>query len=677
MTLMEKESALGTMSIEQRCVTTIRTLAMDAVQKANSGHPGTPMALAPLAYVVWMKFLSHNPRNPHWFNRDRFVLSNGHSSMLLYAMLHLTGYDLSLEEIKNFRQWASRTPGHPEYRLTPGVETTTGPLGQGVMNSVGMAMAEAHLAAVFNRADFPIVDHHTVAFCSDGDLMEGASHEAASLAGHFGLGKLIWVYDDNHITIEGNTELTYSDDVARRFEGYHWHVQDIGERANDLAAIERALADARREEDRPSLIILRSHIGYGSPKFQDKPEAHGAPLGAEEVRRTKGVYGWPEDEEFFVPAEVYRHMSDAGQRGAQEEHAWQERLSLYRSKYPDLARRFEEAVVGRLGENWDADIPEFKPSSGPIATRAAGGKILNAIAAKVPFLLGGSADLAPSTRTLIDGGGYFAKGNFVGRNIAWGIRELAMCAGSSGMALHGGLRPYASTFFIFTDYARPAIRLAALMELPVVYAMTHDSIGVGEDGPTHQPVEQLASLRAIPHLCVIRPADANECAYAWRAAMLRTGGPTMLVLSRQNLPVLDRSRFAGASGLLKGAYVLSKEKRNAPHLILIATGSEVHLALSAQEELAAHGVDARVVSMPSRELFRAQPQCYRDEVLPPEVKARLAVEAGSPIGWMEWVGERGDVIGIERFGASAPDKDVFRHYGFTVENVVTRAKKLV
>ena len=677
MSVMEKEIALDTMPIEQRCVMTIRTLAMDAVQKANSGHPGTPMALAPLAYVLWTKFLHHNPRNPRWFNRDRFVLSNGHASMLLYAMLHLTGYDLSLEEIKKFRQWGSKTPGHPEYGLTPGVETTTGPLGQGLMNSVGMAMAEAHLAAVFNRENLAIVDHNTFVFCSDGDLMEGASHEAASLAGHFGLGKLIWIYDDNHITIEGETELTYSDDVAKRFAGYHWHVQDIGDRANDLDAIESALAQARQETQKPSLIIVRSHIGYGSPKFQDKPEAHGAPLGAEEVRQTKRVYGWPENEDFFVPAEVFKHMGGALEKGAQLEQAWQEKLAVYGKQYPDLAKRLDEALERRLPAEWDEKIPDFQPSAGPIATRAAGGKVLNAIAAKVPALVGGSGDLAPSTRTLIDGEGYFGRGKYANRNIAWGIRELAMCAGSSGLAIHGGLRPYASTFFIFTDYARPAIRLAALMELPVIYAMTHDSIGVGEDGPTHQPIEQLASLRAIPHLCVIRPADANECAYAWRAAMMRTGGPTMLVLTRQNLPILDRSKFAGAEGALKGAYVLSMEKQSAPKLILIATGSEVPLVLAAQEQLASAGVDARVVSMPSWELFRAQPQVYRNEVLPPEIKARLAVEAGSPMGWGEWVGDRGDMIGITRFGASAPEKEIFKHYGFTVENVVARAKKLL
>src|SRR5262245_15883927 len=668
MSVMEKEVASGTMPIEQRCVMTIRTLAMDAVQKANSGHPGTPMALAPLAYVLWTKFLHHNPRNPHWFNRDRFVLSNGHSSMLLYAMLHLTGYDLSLDEIKKFRQWGSKTPGHPEYGLTPGVETTTGPLGQGLMNSVGMAMAEAHLAAVYNRENLAIVDHNTFVFCSDGDLMEGASHEAASLAGHFGLGKLIWIYDDNHITIEGETELTYSDDVAKRFAGYHWHVQDIGDGANDFDAIESALALARRETEKPSLIIVRSHIGYGSPKFQDKPEAHGAPLGAEEVRQTKRVYGWPENEDFFVPTEVFKHMTSAVERGAQLEQEWQEKLSVYRSKYPDLANRFEKALERRLPEDWDQGIPTFAASSGSIATRAAGGKVLNAIATKVPELIGGSGDLAPSTRTLIEGEGYFGRGKYANRNIAWGIRELAMCAASSGLAVHGGLRPYASTFFIFTDYARPAIRLAALMELPVIYAMTHDSIGVGEDGPTHQPIEHLASLRAIPHMCVIRPADANECAYAWRAAMMRTDGPTMLVLTRQNLPILDRAKFAGAKGVLKGAYILSKEKHGAANLILIATGSEVPLVLAAQEQLASEGVDARVVSMPSWELFRAQPQSYRDEILPSKIGARLAVEAGSPMGWGEWVGDAGDMIGITRFGASAPEKEIFKHYGFTVEN---------
>lgn len=663
--------------LDQLCINTIRTLSMDAVQKANSGHPGTPMALAPLAYVLWTRFLRYNPRNPKWFNRDRFILSNGHASMLQYAVLFLTGYDLSLDDIKDFRQWGSKTPGHPEYGHTPGIETSTGPLGQGLMNAVGMAIAEAHLAAVFNRDEHEIVDHYTYAFCSDGDLMEGASHEAASLAGHLGLGKLICVYDDNHITIEGNTSLTYSDDVTRRFEGYHWHVQNLGDQANDLDALAAAFVNARKEKGRPSLIILRSHIGYGAPNRQDTKEAHGEPLGEEEVRLTKKFYGWPEDEKFLVPDKVLAHMRRAVQRGVELEESWNKRYFAYQRSFPELADVFEAALADALPTGWDADIPVFTPEDGSIATRAASSKVLNAFADKVPWMIGGSADLSPSTKTLLASSRYFAWGRFSNRNIAWGIREHAMCACCSGLALHGGIRPYAATFFVFTDYARPAIRLAALMGLPVIYVMTHDSIGLGEDGPTHQPVEHLASFRAMPDICIIRPADANETAYAWRAAMLRREGPTILVLTRQGLPVFDRSKLAGAEGVLKGAYVISKENVAAPDIILIATGSEVQLGLQAQQTLAAENIAARVVSMPSWELFREQPREYRDEVLSPEISARLAVEAGAPLGWRDWVGDRGDIIGITRFGASAPAKEVFKHYGFTVENVVERAKNLL
>ncbi len=668
---------LKNLPIEDLSVNTIRTLSMDAVQKANSGHPGTPMALAPLTYVLWTRFLRYNPKDPKWLNRDRFVLSCGHASMLLYSMLYLTGYDCSLEEIKAFRQWGSKTPGHPEYGLTPGVETTTGPLGQGFMNAVGMAIAEAHLAAVFNREGLPIVDHHTYVICSDGDFMEGASHEAASVAGHLGLGKLIVVYDDNHISIEGPTEIAYSDDVAKRFEGYHWHVQDIGEKANDLEVLTEAMSDAKKETDRPSLIIVRSHIAFGAPNMQDTPEAHGSPLGDEEVELTKKFYGWPEKEKFLVPDQVRKHMGQAVDRGQKWEAEWQGMFSAYKNSHPDLAEKFEAAVSGDLPEGWDKNIPHFEPSDGSIATRSASSKIINGIAKGVPWLMGGSGDLAPSTRTLIDSSDYFAKGHYENRNIAWGVREHGMCGASSGMALHGGIRPFASTFFIFTDYARPSIRLASLMELPVIYLMTHDSIGLGEDGPTHQPVEHLASLRAMPHMCIIRPGDANETAYAWRAAMMRSDGPTMLVLTRQNLPILDRGIVASAEGVLRGAYVLSKEKGDVPKVVLIASGSEVQLIVGAQTKLAEEGIDARVVSMPSWELFRNQPKSYRDEVLPPKVKTRLAVEAGAPLGWSEWVGEAGDVIGITKYGASAPYKESFKQYGFTIENVVSRAKKLL
>jgi transketolase len=663
--------------LDQLCINTIRTLSMDAVQKANSGHPGTPMALAPLAYVLWTRFLLYNPKNPNWFNRDRFVLSNGHASMLQYSMLFLTGYDLTLDDLRNFRQWGSKTPGHPEYGHTPGIETTTGPLGQGFMNAVGMAIAEAHLAAVFNGDNHEIIDHHTYVFCSDGDLMEGASHEAASLAGHLGLGKLICVYDDNHITIEGDTALAYSDDVAKRFEGYHWHVQNLGDSANDLEALSGALSNARKERGQPSLIILRSHIGYGAPNRQDTKEAHGEPLGEEEVRLTKRSYGWPEDEKFLVPEKVLEHMRSAIARGSKLEMEWNGKYAAWRKDFPELAGTLEAALSGGLPEGWDSDIPVFKTDDGSIATRAAGGKVLNAIANRVPWLLGGSGDLSPSTKTLIGSSRYIAWGRYGNRNLAWGIREHAMCACSSGMALHGGMRPFAATFFIFTDYARPAIRLAALMELPVIYVMTHDSIGLGEDGATHQPVEHLASFRAMPNICVIRPADANETAWAWRAAILRMQGPTILVLTRQGLPVFDRDKVAGAEGVLKGAYILSRETAARPDLILMATGSEVQLILEAQKKLAEENISARVVSMPSWELFLDQPQEYRDEVLPPEITARLAVEAGAPLGWHEWVGDNGDIIGITRFGASAPAKEMFKHYGFTVENVVEKAKKLV
>jgi len=664
-------------NLDLLCINTIRTLSMDAVQKANSGHPGTPMALAPLAYVLWTKVMRYNPRNPSWFDRDRFVLSAGHASVLLYAMLYLTGYDLSLDDIKSFRQWGSKTPGHPEHGVTPGVETTTGPLGQGLTNAVGMAIAEAHLAAVFNREGHTIVDHYTYGICGDGDLMEGPSHEAASLAGHLGLGKIIFVYDDNHITIEGPTELAYSDDVVKRFASYGWHVQNVGESANDLKTLGRALRKAQKEKARPSLIIVRSHIGYGSPHRQDTKEAHGEPLGEEEVRLTKKFYGWPEDEKFLVPQWVLAHMRKAIRRGKKLEREWNERFAAYKNAYPELAEQFEARLRGDLPAGWDANIPEFKPADGAMATRAASGKVLNAFSEKVPWLMGGSADLSPSTRTLISKSGYFAKGQYANRNIAWGVREHGMCGCSNGLALHGGVRPYASTFFVFTDYARPSIRLAAMMGLPVIYVMTHDSIGIGEDGPTHQPIEQMTSLRAMSNMCVIRPADANETAYAWRAAMMRRDGPTVLVLTRQGVATLDRGKLAGAEGVLKGAYILSKETGERPDVVLIASGSEVHLILAAQEKLAAERIQARVVSMPSWELFREQPQSYRDEVLPPQVKARVAVEAGSPQGWRDWVGDTGDIIAISKFGASAPYKELFKHYGFTVENVVERAKRLI
>ena len=671
-----QNETVNTTELDRLCINTIRTLAMDAVQQANSGHPGTPMALAPAGYVLWTRFLRCNPGNPHWLDRDRFVLSAGHASMLLYSLLHLSGYDLALDEIKRFRQWGSRAPGHPEHGLTPGVEATTGPLGQGLMNAVGMAMAEAHLAAVFNRAGHDIVDHRTYVFCSDGDLMEGASHEAASLAGHLGLGKLIVLYDDNHITIEGDSKLAYSDDVAKRFEGYHWHVQNLGEAANVLAALQQGFANAVNETARPSLLILRSHIAYGAPHAHDTAKAHGAALGEEEVRATKDFYGWPREAKFLVPEQALTHMRQALAKGAQLESAWQEKFAAYRQVYPELAAQFDAAMRGDPPAGWDEALPNFLPQDGPMATRVASGKVLNSFAARMPWLIGGSADLAPSTDTLLKESGDFGKGSYQQRNIHWGIREHAMCGASNGMALHGGIRPYAATFLIFTDYARPAIRLAAMTGLPVIYVMTHDSIGLGEDGPTHQPVEHLASLRAMPNLCLIRPADANEVAYAWRAAISRRNGPTMLVLSRQGLPVVDREKLGSAAGVLRGAYILSKEKGALPDIILLASGSEVHLILQAQSKLGAEGIDARVVSMASFELFRAQDDSYRDEVLPPAARARLAVEAGASLGWCEWV-KQGEVIGLDRYGASAPYQENFSHLGFTVEEVVKAARHVL
>jgi transketolase len=665
------------MNIEEKSINTIRCLAIDAVEKANSGHPGTPMALAPAAYALWMKHMHYNPINPNWLNRDRFVLSNGHASMLQYAVMHLVGYKISLEDLKNFRQWGSNTPGHPEYRLTPGIETTTGPLGQGLMNAIGMAIAEAHLAAIFNTKEYFLIDHYTYVFCSDGDFMEGASNEAASIAGHFGLGKLIVLYDNNHITIEGNTSLTYSDDVTKRFESYHWHVQNLGDKGNDIQVISEAYTRAKSVSDKPSLIILRTHIGYGSPNKQDTSEAHGSPLGAEEVKLTKKNYGWSEDKFFWVPDDVKSHMSAAIEKGKILEEKWNKIFGDYKKAYPDLAKQLNEYMEQVLPEGWDSKIPVYKPSDGPKATREISADVINAVKPHLPWLMGGSADLEPSTKTIIKSSGYFEKGKYDNLNIDWGIREHVMCAASSGMNLHGGIRPYAATFFIFTDYARPAIRLACIMQLPVIYVMTHDSIGLGEDGTTHQPVEHLASFRAMPGMCLIRPADANEAAFAWRAAIQNTKGPTMLVLSRQKLPIFDRNNLAHADGVIKGAYILSTEQGRKPDIILIATGSEVQYVLEAQRELKNESVDARVVSMPSWELFRMQKKEYRDKVLPADIKARIAVEAASPQGWCEWVGDQGKVIGISKFGASAPYKELCEHYGITVKNIVSTAKKMM
>ena len=663
--------------ITNLAVDTIRTLSMDGVQKANSGHPGTPMALAPAAYVLYKNVMNHNPANPNWFNRDRFVLSCGHASMLQYSVLHLTGYDLSLDELKNFRQWGSKTAGHPEYGHTPGVETTTGPLGQGFANAVGMAIAEKHLASLFNTDQHTIIDHYTYCFCSDGDLMEGISHEAASIAGHFGLGKLICLFDDNNITIEGKANLSVSDDQAARFRAHGWHVIELGAKGNDVEAIQQALEEGKAHSDQPTMIILQTHIAYGAPNKQDTPDAHGSPLGPEEIEKTKEFYGFPSLEPFFVPDEVREHMGAVVKEGTDKEEAWNQQLLTYQKDHPELADKLQHHLKLSFPENWDADLPIYNSDDGSLATRALNSAFLNAVADKLTWLVGGSADLEPSTKTLLKNSTYFQRDNPEGRNIAWGIRELGMCAASTGIQLHGGLRPYAATFFVFTDYARPAIRLAALMNQPVIYTMTHDSIGLGEDGPTHQPIEHLASLRAMPGLTVIRPADANETIEAWKAAVKNESGPTMLVLTRQGLPVLDREKYAAAKLLHKGAYVISPEKGSTPDVILIGTGSEVHLLLEAQDELRKENIDARVVSMPSWELFEQQSQSYQEEVLPPSIHQRLAVETGASMGWRRWVGDRGNTITIDHFGASAPYKEIFKHFGFTRENIVEKAKGLL
>ncbi len=659
-------------ALDQVAVNTIRTLAMDAVQKAASGHPGAPMALAPLAYVLWERALRHNPRNPQWANRDRFVLSNGHASMLLYAMLHLTGYDLSLDDLKNFRQWGSKTPGHPEYGVTPGVETTTGPLGQGCGNSVGMAIAERWLESYFNRPGHQIVDYRVYAFCGDGDMMEGVCQEAASLAGHLGLSNLVWVYDNNRITIEGSTGLAFSDDTAAKFTALGWQVSHVAD-ANDLATFEQALA-ATKGATKPSLIIVDSHIAWGAPHKQDSASAHGEPLGAEEIALTKRFYGWPE-QDFYEPAEVLAHMGKAVERGAQWESEWQAKFAAYKQAFPELAAEWELMQQGKLPAAWDADIPTFLADAKGMAGREASGKVQNAIAKHVPWLLGGSADLAPSNKSLITDAASFECASYGGRNLHFGIREHAMGAVCNGMAL-SKLRPYGATFFIFSDYMRGAMRLSALMEQPVLYLFTHDSIGLGEDGPTHQPIEQLMSLRAMPRLMVIRPGDANEVAEAWRVIMQTHHRPVALVTSRQAIPTLDRTKYASAEGLRRGAYVLA-DCPGTPEIILIGTGSELSLCVEAYEKLTAEGVRARVVSMPCWELFDEQEASYREQVLPPTVRKRLSVEAGTSAGWAQYVGAEGASISHDDFGASAPAQELFQRFGFTVEAVVARARRLM
>lgn len=677
-------------SLDQLCINTIRFLSVDAVQKANSGHPGMPMGAAPMAYILWNRFLSHNPANPGWFNRDRFVLSAGHASMLLYSLLHLTGYDLTLDDIKQFRQWRSKTPGHPERGHTPGVEITTGPLGQGFGNGVGMAMAEAHLAARYNRPGFDIIDHFTYGIVSDGDLTEGISGEAASLAGHLRLGKLIYFYDDNRITLAATTNLTFSEDRVQRFAAYGWHVQTVPD-GNDLEAIHGALDAARSTTDKPSLIIVRTHIGFGSPHKQDTFEAHGSPLGEAEVRLTKENLGWPTEPDFFIPEEALSYFRQALPRGKEAEEKWDALLSAYAHEFPELAQELCRSMKGRLPEDWDANIPTFSADPKGMSSRAASGKVMNAIAPRLSHLVGGSADLNPSTLTALNGMGDFenpivrpadcqgmvgGEWGYTGRNFHFGIREHAMAAALNGIAAHGGLIPFGATFFTFSDYLRPSLRLAALMGLHVIHIFTHDSIGLGEDGPTHQPVEQLAALRAIPNLIVIRPGDANETAVAWQVALESTG-PVALILSRQNIPTINRSHYAPAEGLRRGAYILADAAGGKPDLILIVTGSELHLAVAAQEELARRNIHARVVSMPSWLLFDRQPLEYRDSVLSPQVTKRIAIEAGSPLGWHRYVGDGGDIIAVEQFGASAPGETVLREYGFTVENVCHRALALL
>jgi transketolase len=649
---------------------------MDAVEQAQSGHPGTPMALAPAAYILWTRFLRHNPRNPQWADRDRFVLSCGHASMLLYSVLHLTGYDLPLEEIKNFRQWGSLTPGHPERGHTPGVETTTGPLGQGMGNAVGMAIAERFLAEHFNRPEHTIVDHRVWAFASDGDLMEGVTSEVASLAGHLRLGKLNVVYDDNHITIDGDTALTFSEDVPRRFESYGWHVVKVGD-GNDLAAISAALETARAETGRPSLIVLRTSIADPAPTKRNTAEAHGAPLGAEEVGRTKEIMGWPLEPKFYIPEDALSHWRGAVARGAELETGWRKRLEAYGEAHPGLAAEFEAWLGGRLPAGWDKSLPVVSPAAGPLATRQASGLALQAIASSVPNLVGGSADLGGSTGATLKQGGTFGP-TTSGRMFHWGVREHGMAACLNGIAAHGGLRSFGSTFLVFSDYMKPAIRLAAIMRLPVIYIGTHDSIGVGEDGPTHQPIEHLAMLRAIPNLVTLRPADATETIEAWRVAMERREGPTMLVLTRQKLPVLDREVTGAAGGVRRGAYVLlDPPGPGRLDSIVIATGSEVGVALNAARLLHAEGIRTRVVSMPSWELFAAQPEGYRNEVLPPEVRARVAVEAAGAFGWSRWTTDDGTMVGMEGFGASAPGERLYQEFQLTPVRVAEAIKRLL
>ncbi|REE67253.1 transketolase [Paenibacillus taihuensis] len=665
-------------SIDQLSIDTVRTLAIDAIEKANSGHPGMPMGAAPMGYQLFAKTMKHNPSNPTWINRDRFVLSAGHGSMLLYSLLHLSGYDLPIEELQNFRQWGSKTPGHPEFGHTAGVDATTGPLGQGIAMAVGMAMAEAHLGATYNKQDLNVIDHYTFAICGDGDLMEGVASEAASLAAHLKLGKLVVLYDSNDISLDGELNLSFSENVQGRFEAYGWQVLRV-EDGNDLNALGKAVAAAQADTTKPTLIEVKTTIGYGSPNKGGKgghQGTHGSPLGAEETVLTKQFYGW-EHEAFTVPAEVRAHFADVKANGEKANAAWDELFASYKAAHPELAAQFETAISGNLPEGWDADLPAYAPTDKALSTRVASGNALNGLAKNIPNLIGGSADLESSTMTHLKGLPVFKPSSYEGRNVYFGVREFAMAAAINGMSLHGGVKPYGATFFVFTDYLRPAVRLSALMKQPVVYVLTHDSIAVGEDGPTHEPIEQLASLRIIPQLTTLRPADGNETSAAWAYALSQADQPVALVLTRQNLPILDGSAEQAREGIAKGAYVISEAANGQPQAQLIATGSEVQLAVAAQKALAAEGIHVRVISMPSFDLFERQSQEYKNSVILPDVKARVAIEMASPFGWERYVGDQGTVIGISTFGASAKGDRVIAEYGFTVENVVSKVKGLL
>ncbi|WP_164219603.1 transketolase [Virgibacillus sp. YIM 98842] len=663
-------------NIEELSINTIRTLSIDAIENANSGHPGLPMGAAPMAYTLWTEFMNHNPANSKWFNRDRFVLSAGHGSMLLYSLLHLSGYNVTMDDIKSFRQWDSKTPGHPEVHHTDGVEATTGPLGQGIAMSVGMAMAEAHLAGKFNQPDLSIVDHYTYALISDGDVMEGISHEAASLAGHLGLGKLIALYDSNDISLDGDLNRSFSENTELRFKAYGWQVLRV-EDGNDIEAIRKAIKEAKENTDQPTLIEVKTVIGYGSPNKSASAASHGAPLGGDEVKLTKEYYKWTH-KDFHVPEEVYADFKEKiGAPGAEAENDWNALLKTYHEKYPDFARDFELAINGKLPDSWEKGLPTFEPGDDTLATRAASGKVLNAIAESVPNFFGGSADLAGSNKTTINDEADFSRENYSGRNVWFGVREHAMGAALNGMALHGGLKVYAGTFFVFSDYLRPAVRLSSIMQTPVTYVFTHDSIAVGEDGPTHEPVEHLAALRAMPGLSLIRPADGNETQAAWRLSLESDNKPTALVLTRQNLPTLKGTKQMAYDGVKKGAYVISKSERENPDALLIATGSEVQLAVEAQKALSEKGIEVNVISMPSWDRFNEQDESYKNEVLPPHITKRLAIEMASPFGWERYVGDEGKVLGIDTFGASAKGDKVVEEYGFTVENVIEQVESLL